>query len=277
MPTWNEAVGEITPQYHLLGYRITPALDVSTITHVTSSNIVWSASAPDGTTFAVHARLDGGGWVECRNNRPIPVTPEGADLTGRTLQVRFSFATDPTRLFTPSAVFLQVKVRQSDNPRVILGVEYGNLAGYTRTLDKRSQRTVAIVGGAGTEEARTTLTVNAAGSGRRREVFVDAGDTDSLITLGERGLQELADREKVDSYEVEAIERQFGYGVEWDLGDFVTVAMPGAGERSMQVRRVTETYEAGNIKVTPEFGKPARTLGSLLSGLDSRLARTGTR
>lgn len=277
MATWSAAVGALEQLYHLTGERLTPPLDVSALSHVTSSNIVWSAATPDGTAFAVHARLDGDEWVECRNNRPVPVTPEGADLTGRTLQVRMTFATDATRKLTPSAVFLQVKARQSDNPRVILGVEYGNLAGYTKILDKRAERTVAIVGGSGEEAARTILTVNAAGSGRRREVFVDAGDTSSLATLGERGLQELAGSERVDSYEVEAIERQFEYGVEWDLGDFVTVAMPGAAERAMQVRRVTETYEAGNIKITPEFGRPERTLGSRLSDMVGRLARTGTR
>ena len=76
MATWSAAVGALEQLYHITGERLTPTLDVSAISRVTSSNIVWSTITPDGASFAVYARLDGDEWVQCSNNRPIPVTPE---------------------------------------------------------------------------------------------------------------------------------------------------------------------------------------------------------
>lgn len=262
--------------YATEGRRDTPEIALDVITKVTSSGVGWTADEPEGTSVSVYARLSSEtAWTLCENGSPLPNVQEGDDLSGLSLRLRAVLKGDGAA--TPVLSSLQVRVRQTDDPRVILGVEYGNVMSYRHTLDSSAYKTVAYVGGSGEGSARIVQKVAPGGAGvRRRELWVDASDAEDLDELTERGTQELALAADVDAYELEAIDRQFAYGEDWNLGDFVTVVVPGGEYRSLQVTGVTETYEPGAVGVLPTFGVPAHTLDGALSGLSRRITRKET-
>jgi hypothetical protein len=277
MPTWADAIAN-SQQLYRTGQRTTPVVDLSPVKRVTGSSVSWRADTPQGTALRVYAKFtDSTEWTECVSGRSLPIIAEGQDLTGKAVHLRSVLESSGDKLSTPVLYLLQLRVRQADDPRVILGVQYGNVTSYRKVVDALAQKTVVYVGGEGENESRTILRLDTAMTGRKREVFLDANDTNDLSTLGERGLQQLADDALVDSYSMEATARQYVYGEEWDLGDYVTVVVPGAGERSLQVRRVVETYEEGRIGVLPEFGIPERTLRASLLGMGGRIARLETK
>jgi microcystin-dependent protein len=160
---------------------------------------------------------------------------------------------------------------QSTNSRVLFGLSYGNIAGYRKVKDALASRTVAIVGGQGEGSGRTIVEVDASGSGRRKETFVDARDVASETELTERGLQSLSELEAINAFEFQTLNRQFVYETDYDLGDFVTVVIDKADSQDLQIRKITEVYERGNITVTPEFGKPERTIGSAFSSMNQKI------
>jgi hypothetical protein len=159
---------------------------------------------------------------------------------------------------------------QSTNSRVLFGLSYGNISGYRKVKDALAARTVAIVGGQGEGSGRTIVEVDASGSGRRKETFVDARDVESETELTERGLQAIAELEAINAFEFQTLNRQFIYETDYDLGDFVTVVIDKADSQDLQIRKITEVYERGNITVTPEFGKPERSIGSAFSSMNQK-------
>lgn len=160
---------------------------------------------------------------------------------------------------------------QTTNSRILFGLKFGNIAGYKRLKDAAAAKTVAFVAGQGEAADRTIVEVDAAGTGRRREVFVDARDTDDSAELAERGLQSLAELGAVDSYEFEALNRQFTYETDYDLGDFVTIVTDRDEYQDLQIQRITEVYERGNIRVIPEFGKTQRTIGQAVNAVSKKI------
>ena len=160
---------------------------------------------------------------------------------------------------------------QSTNSRILFGLKFGNIAGYKRLKDAAAAKTVAFVAGQGEDADRTIVEVDAAGTGRRREVFVDARDTDNSAELAERGLQSLVELRAVDSYEFETLDRQFTYETDYDLGDFVTIVTDRNEYQDLQIQQITEVYERGNIRVIPEFGKTQRTIGQAVNAVSKKI------
>lgn len=160
---------------------------------------------------------------------------------------------------------------QSVNSRILFGIKYGNVAGYRKIKDSSAAKTVAYVGGQGEGSDRNIVEVDASGSGRRKEAFIDARDTNETAELTERGLQTLAEQAPVDSYEFEALNRQFTYETDYDLGDFVTVVMDKNTYQDLQIQKISEIYEQGNISVVPEFGKSERTIGQAINAVSKKI------
>lgn len=160
---------------------------------------------------------------------------------------------------------------QSVASRVLFGLKYGNIASYRKLKDSLASKTVAIVGGLGEGAGRLMLEVDASGSGRRKEVFVDARDAATESELTERGHQALSESQPVNAFDFETLNRQFAYEQDYDLGDFVTVVIDRGDSQDLQIRRITEVYERGNITVRPEFGKPERTIGNAIGSVRRKI------
>lgn len=161
---------------------------------------------------------------------------------------------------------------QSENSRILFGIQYGNLAGYRKVVDRSAAKTVAYVGGQGEGAARSIVEIDAQTPGaRRREAFVDARDVETTDELIERGLQTLSDLAPVDSYEFEALNRQFTYETDYDLGDFVTIVMDKDSYQHLQIKEITEIYVQGNITVVPAFGKTERTIAGAFQAVTRKV------
>ena len=161
-------------------------------------------------------------------------------------------------------------------PRVIFGLKYGNMAAYKRVVDKTSEKNYAYVGGDGEEAARNITAVIGAGS-RRKEIFVDARDTNLESERIARGNQALSENIIIDGFEFEVMERQFKYENDYDLGDFVTVVLSISEYQNLQITSVIETYEKNNITTEIKFGKTDKTLISVFASINKKVNLLETR
>jgi len=166
---------------------------------------------------------------------------------------------------------------QSLNGRVLFGLKYGNLTGYRKVQDKTAEKNVAYTGGQGEGAARTIVKVDGSGGGRKKETFIDAQNVSLTAELSERGAQALTELAAINSFEFEVLDRQFRYGQEYDLGDYVTVIIDKDTSQDLQIQKITETYEKDRIQVIPEFGKPERTLGGIIGSITKRVANMEAR
>lgn len=166
---------------------------------------------------------------------------------------------------------------QSINKRIMFGLKYGNLGEYRATKDLSSAKTVVYVGGTGEGSSRVVVEVDASGSGRRKEAFVDARDLTSEEALTERGVQVLAESLPIEGYEFIIIDRQFRYPDDYDLGDYVTIVIDKAKQEDRQIRKITEVYDVGNVSVTPEFGMLEMSLPDAIARIKSRVTSLETK
>jgi microcystin-dependent protein len=161
---------------------------------------------------------------------------------------------------------------QSTNPRVLFGTKYGNLAGFEKTMDCLSSRTVAYVGGIGDGKDRLISKVSTDGSLRKKEVFIDARTINSTVELTEKGKRSLAEYAEVSSFSFETLNRQFEYEVDWDLGDYVTIVEEDGSSEDRQIIKVTEECERGNIRIIPEFGSASQSVNQKFSSIEKRIS-----
>lgn len=165
---------------------------------------------------------------------------------------------------------------QSLNGRVLFGLKYGNISSYRKVDDTTAAKTVAYAGGQGDGAARTIVKADGSGSGRKKEVFIDARDLILEADLAERAAQTLAGAGIVNSFEFEVLDRQFRYGHEYDLGDYVTVVLDMTTSYDLQIQKVREVYDKSGVSVTPEFGKSERTLGGVIGSVAARISKLET-
>ncbi|HZK61372.1 MAG TPA: hypothetical protein VFC41_04800, partial [Anaerovoracaceae bacterium] len=164
---------------------------------------------------------------------------------------------------------------QAVNSRILFGLKYGNISDYKKVTDTTSTRNIVYVAGQGEGAERTIVKVLGSGT-RKKESFIDARDIDLIAALTERGNQSLTELAQINNYEFETIERQFIYGVDYDLGDYVTIAIDKDNLIHQQFQKVKEVYEAGNISIVPEFGLPEKTITSVISLATKRIASLET-
>lgn len=164
---------------------------------------------------------------------------------------------------------------QSNNGRILFGLKYGNVAEYRKVIDTIGERNVIYVGGKGDGADQNILKVNASGTGRKKELYVNAKSVEDY-ELENRGEQAVKDKAGTEAYEFESLDRQFRYGIDYDLGDYVTVVIDKSNYQHLQISQVKEVYEAGKIQVVPEFGKTERTITGEMSSVASRVSTLET-
>jgi hypothetical protein len=102
----------------------------------------------------------------------------------------------------------------------------GNMANPIYTNDRTAERTVAVVGGQGEEENRTTATRTGTDynvTTNNRELFVQATDTSTAAGLNARGDRALAEAEQQTTLSFKVLQTPACfYGVHYFLGDLVT-------------------------------------------------------
>lgn len=174
-------------------------------------------------------------------------------------------------LYEPGVMTFEVyagtdhSVQQSALPMVIFSDEFGNLMApkYTKTSVDYKNR--AYVAGTGEGDERTVVIVDLSEGEEVRELYVDAKDiqledgmTDDeyLALLYQRGLDKLAECEKVENFEADGGDvENFAYMTDWDLGDIITVQDTRLGIiMHERVTEIEEVYEKGTATYTPTFG-----------------------
>jgi hypothetical protein len=145
------------------------------------------------------------------------------------------------------------------------------------------KKTVAIVAGQGDGDARTILTIfeGAEPTGLdRREVFIDARDTDDLDLLTERGKEALASAAEEDAFQVTIHPHgSFQYPEHFDLGDTVTIRSAAFGlEAQAQIVGVTQKVssgEGGGRTTTIQVGQVWPTLFRRVRQMADRPSASG--
>ena len=226
------------------------------------------ALIPEGTrvmpelTAAEEAGL-GGGDVEMQATWKNLLTVEErlAKASGLGFRVRY----EPGVMTFEVYAGTDHSVLQKERPVVIFSDEFGNLADPKYTSTSTGYKNKAYVAGEGEGTDRTVVVVDLSAGEEIRELYVDArdiqrgdgvSDEDYRAMLYQRGLEKLAECQRVESFEGtgESIEN-FAYMTDWDLGDIVTVHHAALGLiMHERVTAVEEVYEGGIFTFTPVFG-----------------------
>lgn len=163
-----------------------------------------------------------------------PYTKLGYEILADALNKRFIFdilpGTDHSKI-------------QDDNPRIVFSSEFGNLASATYITDYLESANVGYAGGEGRDEDRLIYRIGNTSGFDRREVFLDCGgaNIDELIDTGTAKLAEYVPKISVDA---EVLQQPFVCGIDYDLGDIVTIE-DAAFTLHSRIIEVTEVYEAG--------------------------------
>lgn len=158
---------------------------------------------------------------------------------------------------------------QSANDKVYFSDEYANLNGPAYDYDTRDYANYALVMGEGEGSARERVIVDKRQSGeQKRAIYVNASGAslEDGVSLQEyrqqlyrQGEEELFKCAVIESFEGEAVEMDnFRYGVDYDLGDVVTLSSRKWGVSLHQrVTEAEEIFEGAAWAVCPVFGNPA--------------------
>ena len=157
--------------------------------------------------------------------------------------------------------------RGGDRTRdVVFSADRGNIQKLTVTHDRSKERTVAICGGPGQEDARLLTTRTGAGYAaslrRHRETFVNASQAKTVAGLASAGDQSL--RDLAARTQVLCVPRQAPgtlYGIHYQVGDLVTVATPTLTAVQI-VEAVTISLKAGQpAQYDVQLGQRVRSDG----------------
>lgn len=177
------------------------------------------------------------------------VVVEDASPRGWHIEVRFRVGADHSQTQT-----------NPDVNWVVLSEAYHNIriSEYSNTLSEN----VMLVAGTGKASARIMKTVGdlTLTGVSRREKFVSASDCKTTDEMDARGKEEI---EKAKSLTISAeLVNPYIYGMDFKLGDIVTVDMGIYGAYNIRVSEVTTVYTADGIRVDV-------TLGAELEGIVS--------
>ena len=161
--------------------------------------------------------------------------------------------------------------QQGENPRVIFSESYNNLNRAKHNYSDETYKTKIVVGGAGDGPDRIYVTVGGGSGFDLREMFLDAKDINKddfpthaayLEALRVRGKEAMAQNAIVENFEAEVeADINFTYGVDWDLGDVVTVNKKKWNKiLDLRITEAREVYEYGGMYVVPTFGEALPTV-----------------
>lgn len=159
---------------------------------------------------------------------------------------------------------------QTENPYVVFGESFENLFSTEYVYNSESYANMTLVGGEGEGDDRIYTYVNNDVSGLERyEVFTDAKDIsqnldsedeaisyeDYLLLLDERGKENLADKVISEGFTGEALsDITFKYGVDFFIGDVVTVISRYGIQKNVRVLSAIESEGEDGVKLLPQFG-----------------------
>lgn len=251
------------------------------------SRIVWSQTVLTGTAEDAIRRLITENAISPTNpNRVIPglalgvsagftetiekqVTGDYLDEAISSIALTFGYGWD-IFIYNSNLVFalyqgLDRSYNQSERPYVVFSEKFENLYNSEYVLDSEAYANMALVGGEGEGLARKYVTVNDELSGiERYETLIDADsirsndgeitESEYLKLLAEQGSEALASLGYTEAFTGEVLsDSTFTYGVDFDLGDSVTVINPYGIEKNVKVVGATETSDDSGLKLLPHF------------------------
>lgn len=180
-------------------------------------------------------------------------------------------------------------VEQSILPAVVLSTDLSDILTDSYTLDATTWCNMSLVAGAGEGVQRKTSEINGSLSGlSRRELFVDARDLqdyEEVITpegttrvpiatsvydgmLQERGKSKLGEVPLVESFDANIRmygPRAYEYGVDYFLGDRITMQDPNLGiQVSTEISEVQQSWDENGYSLSLVLGTSAPTITQLL-------------
>ena len=157
---------------------------------------------------------------------------------------------------------------QSDRPYVVFSDEFENLHDTQYQLSTEEYANTTLIGGEGEGLERIYVTVNSANKGLERyETFTDARDisrnkgSEDEIPLStynklltERGRENLATLAYTEGFTGEVLSNvAFKYGVDFFLGDVVTVINKYGIWKNVRVLSAIESEDESGVKLLPQF------------------------
>lgn len=158
---------------------------------------------------------------------------------------------------------------QTENPYVVFGENFENLFTTEYVYESENYANMTLVGGEGEGLDRTYAYVNNDVSGLERyEVFTDARDIsqnledetetvsyeDYLLLLEERGKEQLAGKTIIEGFTGEVLsDVAFKYGVDFFIGDMVTVINKYGIQKNVRVLSAIESEAEDGVKLLPQF------------------------
>jgi hypothetical protein len=159
------------------------------------------------------------------------------------------------------------------NPPVIFSVEYNNLVSGETVNSSTFAKNFAYVLGQDGSGNRIVHSVGTATGNARREVVIDGGDESDTTALEAMGLAAFTENEEGATFKTSALSGSFTYGVDYFLGDFVTVN--GEKQRITGVQRVREARKPEQVFLT--FGQKQKDQSDQITELDARMGKVETK
>jgi len=157
---------------------------------------------------------------------------------------------------------------QNELPHVVFSDDFDNIVNSSYALNSENYANVILVAGEGEGTARITASIDSGVSGLDRyETFTDARDisqnkdTEDEITLEEyiellqeRGQEALAEKVITEGFSGEVLsDITFQYGVDFFLGDTVTVVNKYGISKDVMVLSAIESVDESGTKLIPQF------------------------
>lgn len=156
---------------------------------------------------------------------------------------------------------------QSERPYVVFSDKFDNLYNTDYQLKTEKYANTALIAGEGEGTSRKTAVINDSSSGLDRyELYVDARDISSnggeivqsqyLQLLQERGAEKLAEAAITEGFSGEVLSKtdsNYVYGVDFDLGDIVTVINSYGINKNVQVLSAIESIDENGVSLIPQF------------------------
>lgn len=158
---------------------------------------------------------------------------------------------------------------QAERPYVVFSDTFDNLYNTEYMYESENYANMTLIGGEGEGLDRTYAYVNNEVSGLERyETFTDARDIsqnldsedeaisyeDYLLLLEERGRENLADMTVSEGFSGEVLsDVAFKYGLDFNLGDVVTVINKYGIQKNVRVLSAIESEDESGVKLLPQF------------------------
>lgn len=157
---------------------------------------------------------------------------------------------------------------QTERPYVVFSDDFENISNSEYLYESESYANMTLVGGEGEGLDRIYAYVNNEVSGLERyETFTDARDIsqnldsetdaisyeDYLLLLEDRGNEDLASKTVSEGFSGEVLGVAFKYGIDYFMGDIVTVINKYGIQKNVRVLSAIESEGEDGVKLLPQF------------------------